>query len=136
MRSITRILKWENTRRLAVLIRFRGLLVDYRSGTTYTFMADGPIETEDAKRVRVQVNREVDEVRRIIWATAIVPAVNWTPPATVGGYAQTVDLLQNLFNLHRFQIPFDVVYDYIDRALGMYEHNATAAAKRVWERAQ
>ena len=94
-------------------------------------MAGGRIEEDAAKEARVKINRIMDETHEIILCSGINPLLTWTPPALVGGYAQKVDLIQNIFNIHRFQISHDYILDFIDRAIGIYQSNHKSSLIRI-----
>jgi hypothetical protein len=130
MRPLNRILKWENARRIAVLTEFRAQLSTYDSGIKRSWMANALIESDAAKPLRVTLNRQLDLVRGILGAGGVNPIIAWSPPG--GGYVRNVDVIMALFNLHTFHMSFEDTYDFLDRALGVYEHNARPALIRTW----
>jgi hypothetical protein len=95
-------------------------------------MANGRIETDAAKTARIKINRTVDETHNIILHSGINPILTWSPPPAVGGYVRNIDLIQNIFNLHAFQIRADLILDFIDRAIGIYESNHKSALIRIF----
>ena len=131
MRFYTRILVWENRRRLERLAEFRSLVLSYFENSEAHWMAQERTERPDAQSARVRINRLMDEMHDIILLSGVRPAIQWSPPPMVGGYIQNVDLVQNLFNLHRFQIPPNHVLDFIDRSIGIYEANTRPAFLRT-----
>jgi hypothetical protein len=131
LRFYTRILVWENRRRLERLSEFRNLVLAYFENSEAHWMAEERTERPDAQSARVRINRAMDEMRSIILCAGVRPAIRWSPPPAVGGYVQNVDLVQNLFNLHRFRIPPNHVLDFIDQAIGIYEANARPAFLRT-----
>jgi len=132
MRYYTKILIWENKRRLNKLIEFRNLVIDYFDNSHADWMVNGRIETDAAKTARIKINRTVDETHDIILHSGINPILTWSPPPAVGGYVRNIDLIQNIFNLHAFQIRADLVLDFIDRAIGIYESNHKSALIRIF----
>lgn len=131
LRYYTKIPVWENKRRLSKLAEFRGRLSSYFNNSRADWMEEDRIEGETAQEARVQLNRSMDEVHTIMLCAGINPRVTWTPPATVGGYVQNVDLIQNIFNIQRFSICAKYVLDFIDRAIGVYEANRRKAFART-----
>lgn len=131
MRFYTRILVRENRRRLERLAEFRSLVLSYFEHSEAHWMAEERDERPDAQSARVGINRSMDEIHDIILLSGVRPAVQWSPPPMVGGYIQNVDLVHNMFNLDRFQIPPSKVLDFIDRAIGIYEANARPAFLRT-----
>ena len=132
MRYYTKILIWENNRRLNKLIEFQNLVVEYFNNSGARGMGEGRIETEVSQVARVKINRAMKEVHAIILQSETIPVMNWTPPPVVGGRAADVDLIQNIFNLDGFRIHPNYVLDFIDRAIGVYESNRKSAFWRMF----
>ena len=93
-------------------------------------MAEAVIEEEPAKDAKVRINRALHRVVTAIDAVGLPRVVIYTPAPAVGGYQQHVDLLDNLFILHQFQIPQGRVIELIDRAIGIYENDKCSAILR------
>jgi len=127
LRFYTKIAIWENQRRLNELLEFRELALKYFNNSRAEWMANERIEEEEAKIARVDINRIMDEVHDIILYSGIDPSLRWSPPPAVGGYIQNVNIIQNIFHIHRFRIPENNVLDFIDRAIGIYESNKSRA---------
>ena len=73
----------------------------------------------------------MDEAHDIILYSGINPSITWSPPPAIDGYVRNIDLVQNIFNLDRFQITGNKVLDFVDRSIGIYEANHRSAALRV-----
>ena len=131
MNNYTRILPWENNRRLERLGEFRALVILYFNSSRAEWMVDERIEKPEAEEARVKINRMMDETHDIILYSGVNPSIRYTPPAAVGGYIQNIDLVQNVFNLHRFQITANNLLDFIDRSIGIYESNMRPALFRA-----
>lgn len=123
MKYYKKILVWENNRRIEKLVEFRNLVIEYFNNSRAEWMVDGRIEEEAARVARVKINRIMDETHDIILNSGINPMITWTPPPAVGGYVRNVDLIQNVFNLHGLSIGPDVVMDFLERSIGIYESN-------------
>jgi hypothetical protein len=131
MRYYTKILLPESKRRCKELHEFRGLLQRYFSNTRYEFMVDSPIENEASTSTRAELNRRLHRIRKVFHAAGIRPVLTWTPPPAIGGYAQEIDLILNLFGLFRFQIPPAQVFDVVEQVIGIYESDRRAALWRT-----
>ena len=125
------ILPWENNRRLDKLAEFRALVIHYFNNSRAESMVDERIEKPEAGGARVKINRMMDETHDIILYSGVNPSIRYTPPAVVGGYIQNIDLVQNVFNLHRFQITANNLLDFVDRSIGIYESNKRPALLRA-----
>src|SRR5699024_5865324 len=126
-----KILVWENNRRINKLIEFQGLVVEYFNNSRVEWMADERNEEEPARIARYKINRMMDEAHEIILYSGINPSITWSPPPAVGGYVRNIDLIQNVFNLHGFQIGVREVLDFIERSIGIYERNHSASLIRT-----
>lgn len=132
MKFYTRILVWENKRRLDKLIKFRKLIIEYFRNSRAELVVAERIEEEAARAARVKINRVIDETHSIILHSGIIPTLRYTPPPEVGGYVQKIDVIQNIFNLGGFQIGANPLLDFIDRAIGIYESNHKSALLRTF----
>lgn len=131
MTYYTKILPWENNKRLDKLAEFRDLVIEYFKNSRAEWMVDERIEQSKAKEARVKINRMMDGIHDIILYAGVNPSIRYTPPPAVGGYIQTIDLVQNIFNLYRFRIAPNNLLDFVDRAIGTYENNARPAFLRA-----
>ena len=66
MRHYTKILVWENERRLNKLAEFRQLVIKYFNNSHWEWMVDERIEEDAAREARIQINRVVVEVHSIV----------------------------------------------------------------------
>ena len=131
MTYYTKILPLENNKRLEKLAEFRDHVIEYFNNSRAEWMVDERIEQPKATEARVKINRMMDGVHDIIFYAGVNPSIRYTPPPAIGGYIQNIDLVQNIFNLHRFQIAPNNILDFIDRAIGIYESNARPAFLRA-----
>ena len=122
MNSYKNIPLWENVRRCRVLTEFHNDVVSYFKNST---------EATEVVQARQRINLKVDQARRIIAKADIATTITWTAPPAVGGRKQHLDILLNLFNLDRYRIPADHAVDLIERAIGCYQDNRTAALRRT-----
>ena len=100
---------------------FRYQAVVYFNFTRVDSLLDGPIEKQEAKEARQNINLVLDEIYKIVLAAGIDSRVDWIPPPKIGGLTQNVAVLMNLFQLYRFGIrPGDAI-GYVERAIGVYQ---------------
>jgi hypothetical protein len=116
------MLYWECKRRLALLRRFRVLAFDYFENIQHAhWMAGGapPSMNDKAQKARHEMNHIMGDVVLSFDLLVIPHVVFYQPPH--GGYAQTLDVIVNAFDLYSFQITPHKVFDCTDRAVGAYE---------------
>ena len=130
MRYYTRILIWENRRRLNQLRDFRSLVIRYFNNSRVN-LGGGRVEESAAKEARREVNRLKDEIHSIILNSETNPSFSWTRPATAGGDQTEIDLIEEIFDLDQFDIGPNNVLDCIDRAIGEYDSNRKSAFIRT-----
>ena len=131
MRHYTKILIWENKRRLNKLREFRSLMIRYFNHSRVGF-GGGRVEESAAKEARREINRLKDEIHSIILDSGIDPGFSWTPPSAVGGEETKINLIEDIFNLDQFDIgPNNVLY-LIDGAIGIYDANRRSAFVRTF----
>ena len=132
MRRYTKILAWENKRRLNKLIEFRQLVIDYFSNTHVEWPMDTRIEEDAAQMARIKINQAMHEVHSIIRRSGIDPNLTVLPAPAVGGYVRKVDLILNIFGLDEHATEPNRVLDIIERAIGIYESNHKLALVRTF----
>ena len=130
MRHYTRILIWENRRRLNKLREFRTLIIRYFNNSRVGF-GGGRVEESAAKEARREINRLKDEIHSIILNSEINPSFSWTRPAAAGGDETEIDLIDDIFDLDQFDIGPNNVLGLIDKAIGEYESNHKSAFVRT-----
>lgn len=113
------IFYWEARRRLGVLEQFRRNAERYLQFATWT-PHGGWHEDDNARSLRQQLNEGVHDVRAACSFVGVATHVYYVPPPITGGVAGDIDLLENFFNLPRFQIPQQQLLDRLDRAIGVY----------------
>jgi hypothetical protein len=131
MTYYTKILPWSNKWRIDRLTEFRNLVVEYFNNSRAEWVASERIEERAAEDARVKINRMMDEAHDLILYSGVNPVIRYTPPAVVGGYIQSIDLIRNIFLLHRFNISPRSLLDNIDQAIGVYECNKRPALLRA-----
>ena len=130
MRHYTRILIWENRRRLHQLKEFRSLMIRYFNNSRIGF-GGGRVEESAAKEARHDLNRLRDEIHSIILNSEMDPSFSWTRPTAAGGDDTEIDLIENLFNLDQFDIGPNNVLGIVDKAIERYGANRKSAFIRT-----
>lgn len=130
MRHYTRILIWENRRRLKQLKEFRSLMIRYFNNSRIGF-GGGRVEESAAKDAKRDLNRLRDEIHSIILNSEMDPSFSWTRPAAAGGNDTEIDLIENLFNLDQFDIGPSNVLGIIDKTIGQHDSNRKSAFIRT-----
>ena len=120
MRHYTKILVWENNRRLKKLIDFRKLVIVYFNNSRIEWIMDPRVEEEVAQEARSNINLSLNDVQSIILQTGI------------GRNSANINLIDNIFNLNEFQIDSRLVLDKIDRAIGVYQSIQKKACARAF----
>ncbi len=132
MRRYTKILIWENKKRLNKLMEFRDYILTYFNNSRAEWIMDPRVEEVAAQEARFNINLSMKEAHSIILKSGITPTLSWTLPSAGGRYSTNVDLIENIFNLHEFQIDPRLVLDNIDRAIGIYASNTRSALIRIF----
>lgn len=122
---------FENRRRVRVLEEFRELVNGYFDNIEYDWMADEPIEDQRAQDIRSQINLKLNRASRVVHLSGVSTIFYYHSPPAVGGLAGEVELLANIFNLHRLQLDIRKVLDPIDRTLGVYNDDRVNSILRT-----
>ena len=102
------------------LIEFKNKLQQLHSQNASSYRA-ATVNADNAD-LREWLNRAIPLATAYVVRARQSPRIHYAPPPAVGGLTGEIDLLANLFNLGRLQIPVTMVYDLIDRAIGVYEY--------------
>ncbi len=129
MRYYTKILPFENRRRLTKIKAFRNLVVEYFNNCEPKMFE--AIENDQARKLRIDINTSLDEILIMVHAAGISTQLLYDPPPVRGGFAGNVDVFLNIFNLPYLQIKPYVICDHLERAYGIYERNQRAAKLRL-----
>lgn len=84
----------------------------------------GIYEGAKAKEIRPKINRILPAVDEILGFVGISPVVVWVPAPMIGGPPRRINVINNIFNIHHFEMGMDTVLDYVERARGLLEHLA------------
>ena len=118
MKHHTKILIWENDRRLNKLIKFHDLVIRY-------FNSKNVVD----QTVRIKINQDKAEIRHIIISSGISTEIIYDPSLLFRGRLRVIDLIFDMFDLWELRIPHEKVVDTIETSIGIYESNRT---KSIW----
>lgn len=113
----------ENSARLKLLNKFRDLVRIYFDNSTLNMIDGSHAETQEAQEARASINLIMNSAYQIIRLADIKTSTASTPLFSAGGKSQNIDLILNIFNLGRNNIPPDAAIDYIERAIDVYKSN-------------
>lgn len=122
---------FENKHRKALLESFLDLIRNYENNCEYSNVV-GRIENDEARLLRGQINRSMNASSRSMAMAGVGVLVQHQDPPMIGGRVQTIDIVQNIFNLADFQMSIQVTIDRVERAIGVYEADASAAKVRTF----
>lgn len=125
---------WENLRRINLLLEFRNLIVEYFNKVKFPGILDydiEPRESVDLQKIRSKINNMLTETHSIVVASSIAPIIYYSPPPAIGGMSGHIDLINNVFHLHRFEVDTRDVIDIIERSVGIYEKDKNKALCRT-----
>jgi hypothetical protein len=131
MDAYRKITFWQNFHRRDVLNRFKNQLQKYFSIIDYHPYGD-IFDNNDSYPLREYLNRHVGTVREYLQEAGITMSVIRSAPAFAGGRRSHVDLLDDLFVLHQYDINWQTVVDGIDRGLGTYESDFQRSVLRTF----
>ena len=133
MKYFRDITHFENRKRLDRLTEFHTHVVTYFNNSYVPdWIADPRVENNTARTARTQINLMVDEIYEIVAAADVDCRIIWTPPRMVGGPTQNVNLLANLFDLHRFRVTPDHVVAVLERSIGVYKTDRRQSLLRTY----
>jgi hypothetical protein len=113
----------ENRARLRLLTEFRDLAVQYFDNSRLNMMDESTIEEHKASEARDAMNRILKRAYAIIRLADIKTAATSSASLAYGGHGKNIDLILNIFNISRNNIPHHAAIDYIERAIEAYKAN-------------
>jgi hypothetical protein len=88
-------------------------------------------ESPTAKKMRSQLNVGLDKVKRTLSSVDVFPSISQARRLAAGESEEDVDLVENIFNLHRYQVSPQILVDHIERAIGIYRDDRINAWMRT-----
>jgi len=115
------IFYWEAKRRFDVLIAFREKVDEYYAGAVWDRHALQWDDSDDTSQIRQWINQQLRDVVIATHFVGVSTEIDYAPPPAIGGLAGRISLLDNVFNLPRLMLPEAMLFDELDRAIGVYK---------------
>ncbi len=122
---------FENRDRLKLLKELRYNSMQYFENSTLNIESGEYDENSEAKEARDRINLILVEAYKIIRLADIKTAATSSSSLIFGGQGKNIDLILNMFNLGRNNIPASVVIDYIEKAIHVYNSDRPCAFFRT-----
>jgi hypothetical protein len=113
----------ENIGRIRLLTEFRDLAIQYFDNSRLNMMDESMIEEQNASEARNAINRIMKNAYATIRLADIKTAATSSASLAYGGHGKNIDLILNIFNIGRNNIPYHAAIDYIERAIEVYRAN-------------
>lgn len=123
MKDYNNITFFENQARRNELSNFRKIINKYFNSLAASDYDYKPHETKDSKKIRETINKILHKNRKILLSARIDPVLIYKAPMYVGGTKYNVDVFNNMFHLHQYDISEQFLFDLIDQAIGIYEED-------------
>ena len=122
---------WQNIARRKILRDYRSLIEKYFRDIDYNEYSRNIIDSDDSKEIRRKLNNQNESIQSIFREVGASPIVVYTPPPAIGGYIQNINLVDNLFNLQKFDIEIQALVDFIDQVDGVYQQDFISSIVRT-----
>ena len=113
----------ENRARLRLLREFLGQVHIYFENSSLNMMTGVYAENEKAMEAKAAMNLVLKKVYQVIRLANITPSAASSSSLAVKGHGSNIDLILNIFNLGRNDIPPHAAIDYIEMAIDVYRSN-------------
>ena len=118
--------------RRRALREFQGLVTRYFDQSSLNLMTGIHRESEDARKAREDIHRMMNNVYSVIRRADINPRGASTASFAARGHDRNIDLILNIFNLGRNDIPSQAAIDYIEQAADVYKADRLSALIRTF----
>lgn len=129
MRRLQNLTYFANRHRQTAIKAFHSNIDAYFTGLNIGMHAT--TESDDAKEARALINRRMSEIKTYVEEAGVSTAVDYQDAPIAGGRRHVVDIIDNIFQLHDFQMGREFIDDLLERALGNYEFDQTPALIRT-----
>jgi hypothetical protein len=120
VRHYKNITFFENRDRVKLLNELRYNSIKYFENSTLNMESGEYDENSEAVEARNRINLILVTAYKIIRLADIKTAATSSSSLIFGGQGKNIDLILNMFNLGRNNIPASVVIDYIEKAIDVY----------------
>jgi hypothetical protein len=125
VRPYNRLTYWENRNRVRTLGVFKQLVVDYFGNIDQDRVTGERTENNISRAFREQINRDLMKVHQIVSQAGVNTIIEHPS-------LRRFDLLINIFATNQLPSTQDRLFDFIDMAIGVYEHDKRKSLLRVW----
>jgi hypothetical protein len=124
---------WVNATRHRDLTSFGARAKEYYQNATITWPEKDLVENDRARSLRQSLNRDLAYIESLVSLAGVSDKVSVREAPMLGGHVfQGVPLLSNMFNIHMLDQEPQSVFDFLDRAIGVLEHDRRAAWVRTF----
>ena len=136
MRKYNKIAFIENGKRIKKLYEFRELIIKYFENIELYGLEI--IENEKAEAYRSEINKNIEEIKNIVSAAGLNNLYEIYIP--IKGIKESINIIENIFTIISY-LSYDrneierhknILLDFIDRAIGVYENNKIKAFIRLF----
>ncbi len=132
MKTYKRLTFFQNKSRQKSLIFFTKDLNNYFSVVSFDNYSLEIINDKRSLQIRQKINRDIPKIKTFLRQANIQPIATWIPPPTLGGHTQRIDILDNVFNLYKHDVDEQVLIDFIDQAIGIYQSDFISSVIRTF----
>jgi hypothetical protein len=121
----------ENRKRLKLLTEFRDLVKKYFDNSTLNMVTGKYNENREAMEAQKEINLIMKKSYQIIRLADIKTSLVSSSSHAVAGQGKNLDLILNIFNLARNDVPLTIATDYIESAIDIYKSNRLRSFMRT-----
>jgi len=131
MAPYKRMTIFQNLECLRTLKKFRKLAERYFENVDYGSYGLTAVEKPEAKAIRSRLNLMLERAKRVLSSAEVSPDICETSRPTEAGYEEGLYLVDNTFNLHQLKISPQTLFDYVERAIGVYRDDKVKSLIRT-----
>ena len=113
----------DNRTRLKLLTEFRELVIQYFDNSTLNMVSGIHSEQQEAREARDALSLIIKRAYNIIRLADVKTSAISNSSIIIGRQFQNIDLILNIFNLGRNNIPQHVAIELIEKAIDVYKSN-------------
>lgn len=132
MKYYKRITYLENRKRVNLLHEFRDYCTKYFNESTTDYIGNNRIDTDKEREARLKINRLLFQVHSIILASGVNSDLIYSRPPAAGGQTYYIDILMNIFNIQKYEMGPEIIFDILDQSIGLYERDFKSSKIRTF----
>jgi hypothetical protein len=122
---------FRNLECLRTLKKFRKLAERYFENVDYGSYGLTVMEKPKAKAIRSRLNLMLERAKRVLSSAEVSPDICDASRPTEAGDEEGLYLVDNIFNLHQLKISPQTLFDYVERAIGVYRDDKVKSLIRT-----